>query len=128
MSLDQANWLRILDALPAVEVDVASPLAVAFVAAEDFGRKCGCAWLWWPDSRRAAQRCNFDGRYPDDWGLLLVMNDAAIAKVGADGTASMAHLVRRLDIKPFVLRSREELDAAGVLEFIETLELATPKH
>ena len=33
-----------------------------------------------------------------------------------------------LDIKPFVLRQREELVASGVLEFIETLELATPKH
>jgi hypothetical protein len=40
----------------------------------------------------------------------------------------MAHLARLLDIKPFVLRQRDELDAAGVLEFIETLELATPKH
>ena len=49
-------------------------------------------------------------------------------KVGADGTAIMAHLARLLDIKPFVLRQRDELDAAGVLEFIETLELATPKH
>ena len=37
-------------------------------------------------------------------------------------------LARLLDIKPFVLRQREELDASGVLEFIETLELATPKH
>jgi hypothetical protein len=70
----------------------------------------------------------FAGKYPDDWGLLLVMNEAAIAKVGADGTACMAHLARLLDIKPFVLRQRDELDASGVLEFIETLELATPKH
>jgi hypothetical protein len=70
----------------------------------------------------------FDGRYPADWGLLLVMNDTAIEKVGAGGTAIMSHLVRLFDIKPFVLRRREELDASGVLEFIETLELATPKH
>jgi hypothetical protein len=40
----------------------------------------------------------------------------------------MAHLARLLDIKAFVLRLRDELDASGVLEFIETLELATPKH
>jgi hypothetical protein len=26
------------------------------------------------------------------------------------------------------LRLRDELDESGVLEFIETLELATPKH
>jgi hypothetical protein len=56
------------------------------------------------------------------------MNDAAIEKVGAGGTACMAHLSRLLDIKAFVLRQRDELDAGGMLEFIEDLELATPKH
>ena len=56
------------------------------------------------------------------------MNDTVIEKVGAGGTAIMSHLVRRFEIRPFVLRQRDELDAAGVLEFIESLELATPKH
>jgi hypothetical protein len=68
---------------------------------------------------RAAGPVAFDGRYPDDWGLLLVMNDTAIEKVGAGGTAIMAHHARLLDIKAFVLRQRDELDAGGVLEFIE---------
>ena len=123
------RWLRILQRMPEVEEAAGPPLAVAFIGSEDYAAKRGQAWLWWPGSHaRATGPVAFDGGYPADWGLLLVMNDHAIARVGADGTACMAHLARLLDIKAFVLRLRDELDESGVLEFIETLELATPKH
>lgn len=127
--MDEARWSRLLERLPEVaEVD-GPPLAVAFIDSADYTAKRGQAWLWWPGSRtRATGPVAFDGRFPADWGLLLVMSDMAIARVGADGTACMAHLARLLDIKPFVLQQRDELEAAGILEFIETLELATPKH
>ncbi len=127
--MDEERWMRILERLPEIEEAAAPPLAVAFIGSEDYAAKRGQAWLWWPGSRaRATGPVAFDGGYPADWGLLLVMNDHAIARVGADGTACMAHLARLLDIKAFVLRLRDELDESGVLEFIETLELATPKH
>jgi hypothetical protein len=127
--MDDERWSRLLERMPEVEEAGGPPLAVVFMGNEAFAAKRGQAWLWWPGSRaRATGPVAFDGHYPADWGLLLVMNDMAIARVGADGTAIMSHLVRVFDIKPFVLRRREELDAAGVLEFIETLELATPKH
>ncbi|MBI5108441.1 MAG: hypothetical protein HZA62_06805 [Rhodocyclales bacterium] len=127
--MDEERWLRILAHLPEVEEADGPPLAVAFIGAEAFAAKHGQAWLWWPGSRvRETGPVPFAGNYPDDWGLLLVLNDAAIERVGADGTVSMAHLARLLDIKPFVLRQRDALDESGVLEFIETLELATPKH
>jgi hypothetical protein len=127
--MDDERWSRLLARMPdAVEVE-GPPLAVAFIGADDHAAKRGQAWLWWPCSHtRPTGPVTFDGRYPADWGLLLVMNDMAIEKVGADGTACMAHLARLLDIKPFVLRQRDELDASGVLEFIDTLELAAPKH
>ncbi len=129
MSLDEASWLQLLERLPEVEEVDGPPLAVAFIGSDDFAAKCGQAWLWWPGSRaRAAGPVAFDGRFPADWGLLLVMNDMAIARVGAGGTACMAHLARLLDIKPFILRQRDELDESGILDFIESLELATPKH
>jgi hypothetical protein len=127
--MDDERWSRLLERMPEVEEAEGPPLAVAFIGADEFAAKRGRAWLWWPGSRaRAAGPVGFDGRLPADWGLLLVMSDSAIARVGADGTACMAHLARLLEIKPFVLRQRDELDASGVLEFIETLELATPKH
>ena len=127
--MDDECWHRILRRMPEVEEAAGPPLAVAFIGDEAYGAKRGQAWLWWPGSRaRTAGPVAFNGHYPDDWGLLLVMNDHAIARVGADGTACMAHLARLLDIKAFVLRQRDELDAGGMLEFIEDLELATPKH
>jgi hypothetical protein len=129
MNLDESTWPRLLAALPVVEGTVSRTLAVAFVGTEDFASRTGSAWLWWPDGQvRQAQRCNYDGRFPSDWGMLLVMSDAAIDAVCADGEASMAGLVRRGKIMPFLLQQRDALEAAGILEFIETLELATPKH
>ena len=127
--MDEERWLRILERLPEADEAAGPPLAVGFIAAEAFAAKRGQAWLWWPGSRTAPSGpVDFDGLYPADWGLLLVMNDAAIERVGAEGTACMAHLARLLDIKAFVLRQRDELDDGGILEFIEDLELATPKH
>jgi len=127
--MDDERWLRLLAGMPEIAEVAGPPLAVAFIGAEDHAATRGRAWLWWPGSHaRATGPVAFDGRYPADWGLLLVMNDMAIEKVGAGGTAIMSHLVRLFDIKPFVLRQRDELDASGVLEFIDTLELATPKH
>jgi hypothetical protein len=127
--LDDEYWSRLLQRMPEVEETNGPPLAVAFIGSDDHAAKSGQAWLWWPGSRtRIPGPVAFDGSYPADWGLLLVMNDTAMATVGAGGTACMAHLARCLDIKPFVLRQREELEAAGILDFIESLELATPKH
>lgn len=127
--MDEARWSRLLERLPEVEETAGPALAVAFIDSADYAAKRGQAWLWWPGSRaRATGPVAFDGRFPADWGLLLVMNDTAIARVGADGTACMAHLARLLEIKPFVLQQRDALEAAGILEFIEALELATPKH
>lgn len=127
--MDGERWLRLLARMPDVTAADGPPLAVAFIGAADHAEKHGQAWLWWPASHeRTIGPVAFDGSYPADWGLLLVMNHMAIEKVGADGTACMAHLARLLDIKPFVLQQRDALEAAGILDFIETLELATPKH
>ena len=97
--MDDERWLRILQRMPEVEEAAGPPLAVAFIGDEAYGAKRGQAWLWWPGSRaRTAGPVAFNGHYPDDWGLLLVMNDAAIEKVGAGGTACMAHLSRLLGL------------------------------
>ena len=128
MRLDAASWPRVLAVLPPAEGDVTEPLAVAFVDAEDYAGKSGSAWLWWPDGRNAAAKSGVDGHYPAEWGMLLVMSEAAVEAVCREGEAAMAGLVRRLQIKPFLLQQRDALEAAGILDFIESLELATPKH
>ena len=128
MRLDESTWRQVLAVLPAAEGEVAQALAVAFVDSDDYTAKSGSAWLWWPDGSRPAARCDFDGRFPAEWGMLLVISEAALETVCAEGESCMAGLVRRLQIKPFLLQQRETLEAAGILDFIESLELATPKH
>ena len=128
MRLDAASWPKVLAVLPAAEGEVTESLAVAFVDADDYAAKSGSAWLWWPDGKHPGVHCSFDGRFPPEWGMLLVISAAAVDAVCAEGASCMAGLVRRLQIKPFLLQRRDTLEAAGILDFIESLELATPKH
>jgi hypothetical protein len=128
MRLDESSWRKLLAVLPPAEGEAAASLAVAFIDSNDYEAKRGSVWLWWPDGSRPAARCDFDGRFPPEWGMLLVMSEAALETVCAAGEASMAGLVRRLEIKAFPLQQRDVLEAAGILDFIESLELATPKH
>jgi hypothetical protein len=127
--MDDERWLRILQRMPEVEEAGGPPLAVAFIGADDYAAKRGHGLALVAGQPRARDRAG-RLRRPVSGGLGPAAGDerSAIEKVGADGTACMAHLARLLDIKPFVLRQRDELDESGVLEFIETLELATPKH
>lgn len=128
MRLDESSWLQVLAVLPEAECETSETLAVAFINADDYAAKRGTAWLWWPGDAKPAGACDFDGRFPSEWGMLLVMSESALETVCAEGESSMAGLVRRLQIKPFLLKQRDSLEAAGILEFIESLELATPKH
>lgn len=129
MRADESTWRQVLAVMPAGDVEVSEALAVAFVGSDDHAAKNGSAWLWWPGSQgRPVERCDYDGRFPADWGMLMVMSEAALETVCAEGDSCMAGLVRRGKIMPFLLRQRDALEAAGILDFIEALELATPKH
>lgn len=129
MSLDEAVWRKMLAVLPAAEIELSQVLAVAFVSSEDYAAKAGSAWLWWPDAEaRPVQCCDYDGQFPADWGMLLVMSETALMTVCAEGESCMAGLVRRGKIMAFLLQQRDALEASGILDLIESLELATPKH
>jgi hypothetical protein len=128
MRLDESTWRQVLAILPATESETIDPLAVAFVDADDFASKSGSAWLWWADGSRPAARCDFDGRFPPEWGMLLVVSESALGTLCVKGNACLAGLVRRVQIRPFLLQQMDVLEVAGLADFIESLELATPKH
>ncbi len=128
MRLDESTWTQVLAVLPVVEGEVSETLAVAFVNSDDFASKSGSAWLWWPRNGQPGGRCDFDGRFAPDWGMLLVMSEPALETLCAEGDSCLAGLVRRVQIRPFLLQQMELLEAAGLADFIESLELATPKH
>lgn len=129
MRLDESSWRRVLAVLPSIDDEVTDQLAVVFLSSDDYAAKRGLAWLWWPASPgRPVQHSDYDGRLARDWGMLLVMSEAALEAVCERGESCMAGLVRRGGIMPFLLQQRDALEAAGLIDFIETLELATPKH
>jgi hypothetical protein len=128
MRLDEASWRHVLAQLPVTDVVAGGTLAVAFVNSDDFAAKRGPAWLWWPGSDRPAGVCAFDGRFPADWGMLLVMSEPALDSLCSEGESSLPGLVRKVQIRPFVLQQMDLLEAAGLADFVESLELATPKH
>lgn len=128
MRLDDSTWPQVLSALPEPEVGVRKALAVAFVNADDFSASSGSVWLWWPGGNEPGGRCDFDGGFAPHWGMLLVLSESALDTMSSCGESCLAGLVRRVQIKPFLLKQMDFLETAGLSDFIELLELATPKH
>lgn len=132
MRLDEVSWRQVRAALPSFEPEMSfdpqRKLAVAFVNRDDYASKCGSAWLWWPGCHQPDERCDFDGRFAPNWGMLLVMSEPALDTLCVKGESCLAGLVRRVKIQPFLLQQMDVLEAAGLADFIELLELATPKH
>ena len=127
MRLDAASWQKVLAALP--DIAPGAGATVAFVASEDFASNSGSAWLWRPGSAsRQPEVQAYSGGSAPDWGMLLVLGESALDTLRAEGDPGIAALVRRGEIRPFLLRDAATLEAAGLADFIESLGLAFPRH
>ena len=56
------------------------------------------------------------------------MSGPALGTLCAEGYSCIAALVRRGEIRPFVLHAMEDLETAGLADFIESLGLVFPRH
>lgn len=129
MRLDAASWQKVLAALPDIAPGVGAGTTVAFVRGEDFASNGGSAWLWRPGSAsRQPESQAYTGGAAQDWGMLLVVSGSALDTLCAAGDSSIAALVRRGEIRPFLLRDAATLEAAGLADFIESLGLGFPRH
>ncbi|MDP2821230.1 MAG: hypothetical protein Q8O52_00925 [Sulfuritalea sp.] len=132
MRLDASSWQQVLAALPDIDPEVgagSTVAAVAFVGNEDFAAKSGSAWLWRPGSAsRNIERQDYTGGSAPDWGMLLVVSESAVDTLCAEGDSCIAPLVRRGEIRPFLLQRTDILEAAGLSDFIESLGLVFPGH
>lgn len=129
MRLDAASWPKLLAALPEIAPGVGASATLAFVASEDFASRSGSAWLWRPGTAsRQPESQAYAGGSRQDWDMLLVLGESALAMLRAAGDFSIAALVRRGEIRPFLLRDAATLEAAGLADFIESLGLAFPRH
>ncbi len=63
-----------------------------------------------------------------DVALLLVVDNDAVSTLRAEGLASMQALVRQGKLHPYVLKTMNQLEDAGLSDFVEDLGLVFPKH
>ena len=98
-----------------------STASIGLLRREDFAARCdaeGC---------RADLR-EYNGAAGDDVAVLLVADDTALAALREGGWAPLPALVRQGRLHPYMLKTMDELEAAGLVEFVEDLGLVFPKH
>lgn len=103
--------------------------ALGFVRQSDFDANSGEMVVW--TARRhgfeIVQR-RYEGTPTPELSLLMVLGPDALAGLREHGPAALSGLVRRGQIRPFVLQPPDALEAAGLEDFIERLGLAFPRH
>ncbi len=107
----------------------ASNASIGLLRREEFDARRGTLLLW----QNAEERCRavlreFCGHYDEDIAVLLVAEPNAFIDVLDGGWAALPGMIRRGRLSPFILKTMDELEAAGLADFIEELELAEPRH
>ncbi|CAI07281.1 hypothetical protein [Aromatoleum aromaticum] len=123
--LDCAAWKAMLDrdGVPAADA------SIGVLTKEDFAARHGRVLVW----RGTFEGANvtlrsYRGDFDADVAMLLVADRDALAAVLADGLAQVAPLVRRGKLHPYMLRTLEDLEDAGLSDFVEDFGLVFPRH
>jgi len=123
--LDCSGWQSMLDreGLPA------SSAFIGLLRRDDFAARCGTLLVWCSDSegRRAVLR-KYNGQAGADVAVLLVADADALAALREGGWAPLPGLIRQGRLHPYMLKTLDELETAGLAEFVEDLGLVFPKH
>ncbi|MEW5890478.1 MAG: hypothetical protein AB1768_15875 [Pseudomonadota bacterium] len=127
-SIEAAEWQDLLQQAAAAWPAVATRLSIGFLGRADHGARRGRLLPWPPTDGGPARWRDYRGEAQDDLGLLLVLDEAEAVSLCRGGLAFLPTMVRRGKALPYVLRSADELEAAGLMEFVEDLGLVFPKH
>jgi len=60
--------------------------------------------------------------------VLLVADREALTALREDGWSPLQAMIRQGRLHPYMLKTMDELEAAGLAEFVEDLGLVFPKH
>lgn len=123
--LDCASWQAMLDR----EGMPASSASVGLLRRNDFTARRGTLLLWRSDAEgcRAVLR-EYSGQAGGDVAVLLVADEEALAALREGGWAPLPALIRQGRLHPYMLKTMDELEEAGLAEFVEDLGLVFPKH
>lgn len=126
---DCGAWQAMLDREAADWPPIAADACIGVIRKADHAARQGTLLLWRAAAAgvRAVVR-DYGGDPGEDVALLLVADDEALAALRAQGMTAVPSLVRRGGLLPYVLKTLEQLEAAGLAEFVEDLGLVFPKH
>ena len=63
-----------------------------------------------------------------DVAVLLVADEESMLQLRARGFAALPPLIRQGRLHPYILKTLDQLEDAGMMDFIEDLGLVFPKH
>ncbi|MDR2239122.1 MAG: hypothetical protein LBE33_01605 [Zoogloeaceae bacterium] len=122
---NRASWQAMLNR----EGMPPSSASIGLLRRQDFAARRGTLLLWRSDAAgcRADLR-EYSGTPGDDVAILLVADDKALATVQEDGWQPLPILIRQGRLHPYMLKTLDELEEAGLAGFVEDLGLVFPKH
>ncbi len=127
--LDCAGWQAMLE-----REDIAAASAwIGVLRREDFTSHRGTLLVWRGEGENGATHVSaalreYAGAAGPDVALLLVVDDDAVNTLRGEGLASMQTLVRQGKLHPYILKTMDQLEDAGLSDFVEDLGLVFPKH
>lgn len=134
---DCAAWQAMLDR-EAAGAAVAISGCIGLLRRDDFTRRSGTLLVWTglagkgdgkpPRARLTAEIRAYRGTPDADVFLLLVAAAETLQRLQEEGLPALPALVRRGKLDPYMLKTMDELEEAGLADLIEDLGLTFPKH
>lgn len=123
--LDRAAWQDMLNR----EQTPDTSGCVGLLRRSDFASRQGTLLVWC--GKAGGMEADFrayDGSAGSDVDLLLVADDDALQALRTQGLAALRSMVRSGRLHPYMLKTMDELESAGLADFVEDMGLTFPKH
>lgn len=123
--LDREGWQAMLDR----EAAPGAAACIGLLRREDFAARQGTLLVWCGEAGglRAALR-EYSGEAAADVAMLLVVDGEAVQTLRSSGLAPIRSLLRQGRLQAYMLKTMDELESAGLADFVEDLGLVFPKH
>lgn len=123
--LDCDAWKAMLDR----EGVRAAGASIGVLTKDDYAARRGRVLVWrGTDEGASVGLRGYSGEFDPDLAMLLVADPDALRAVLADGLAQVPQQVRRGALHPYMLMTLDDLEDAGLSDFVEDFGLVFPRH
>ncbi len=116
---DIAGWQAMFEG----EADSPPDGCIGIIRRADFTAHHGSLLVW-----RGGRTVIVDYAGSSDVAVLLVADEESMLQLRARGFAALPPLIRQGRLHPYILKTLDQLEDAGMMDFIEDLGLVFPKH